>query len=303
MSTHVSYILNPDGSPGESWPASVGCNSWCRGKDGGPESEGCRNCWAKPTVEQRLAGTMKGLDPLHPFRPTTLPHRLADPLRWARPRTAFCSHMGDWLDPAFLSAYAAAILGIGMAAQDHTIVTLTKQADRLEDCIFHHWPGMAFLAGTACRLVGWNNVPKTAAGRRLVQIADDEYHPAYPPKNVWLGISVCDRSELGKIKAAQALAMAGWRAWVSFEPLLEDLGEVDLTGIRWIAVGAEQASVDRRREMPLDGVRHLRDAAARAHCGFYFKQAYYRGRLIHEPELDGVRHNFMPWARAALPAG
>jgi len=64
------------------------------------------------------------------------------------------------------------------------------------------------------------------------------FHKTYPvPKNFWIGTSIENRSclhRLQKLKLIQAKIK-----FVSFEPLFEDIGQVDLTGIQWIIVGGE----------------------------------------------------------------
>jgi protein gp37 len=69
------------------------------------------------------------------------------------------------------------------------------------------------------------------------------------PANVWLGVSVEDRkygvpriSELRKVRAAVR--------FLSIEPLLEDLGSLDLQGIHWVIVGGESGA--RARSMKVE---------------------------------------------------
>jgi len=57
---------------------------------------------------------------------------------------------------------------------------------------------------------------------------------------------------------------------VSFEPLLEDLGEVNLQGIGWAIAGGESGRG--ARPCHPDWVRSLRDQCAAAGVPFFFKQ-------------------------------
>jgi protein gp37 len=58
--------------------------------------------------------------------------------------------------------------------------------------------------------------------------------------------------------------------FLSCEPLLEDLGEMDLTGIDWLIVGGESGPL--ARPMQPQWVRSLRDQARAQHTAFFFKQ-------------------------------
>ena len=57
---------------------------------------------------------------------------------------------------------------------------------------------------------------------------------------------------------------------ISIEPLLEDLGTLDLTGIHWVIVGGESGSS--ARPMHPDWVRSIRDQCLAAGVPYFFKQ-------------------------------
>ena len=54
----------------------------------------------------------------------------------------------------------------------------------------------------------------------------------------WIGVSVCDREGLGRIGALRRNVDAR-HYHVTFDPLIEDVGTVDLSGIEWVVIGAE----------------------------------------------------------------
>jgi protein gp37 len=58
--------------------------------------------------------------------------------------------------------------------------------------------------------------------------------------------------------------------FISFEPLLESLGPVDLEGVQWVIVGGESGSHAR----PIDAtwVREIRHQCSVHHAAFFFKQ-------------------------------
>ena len=62
-------------------------------------------------------------------------------------------------------------------------------------------------------------------------------NPAWPLPNVWLGASVEDRARMDRIDVLRQIPAA--IRFLSLEPLLEDLGEIDLTGIDWVIIGGE----------------------------------------------------------------
>src|SRR5688500_8521516 len=61
-----------------------------------------------------------------------------------------------------------------------------------------------------------------------------------------------------------------WVRFLSVEPLLEDLGEINLEGIHWVIVGGE--SGPGARPMQKEWVTSLRDQCERAKVHFFFKQ-------------------------------
>ena len=97
----------------------------------------------------------------------------------------------------------------------------------------------------------------------------DYFNRRRMPDNLWLGVSVEDRAYgLPRIDALRRVSPRV--RFLSVEPLLEDLGEIDLRGIDWVIVGGE--SGPRARPMKpawVDGIKQQCDAAGVA---FFFKQ-------------------------------
>jgi len=65
----------------------------------------------------------------------------------------------------------------------------------------------------------------------------DWYEHEIVPENIWLGASVEDRPRKERIQHLRETPAAV--RFLSLEPLLEDLGELDLRGIHWVIVGGE----------------------------------------------------------------
>ena len=104
------------------------------------------------------------------------------------------------------------------------------------------------------------------------------------PDNAWIGVSVEDRKYgMPRIDCLR-LVKAGVR-FLSIEPLLEDLGAVDLTGIHWVIVGGE--SGNNARPIQPDWVRSIRDQCLSASVPFFFKQWGGRNKKAAGRILDG----------------
>jgi protein gp37 len=89
------------------------------------------------------------------------------------------------------------------------------------------------------------------------------------PANAWLGVSVEDRA-YGLPRIAHLRQVAAAVRFLSIEPLLEDLGAIDLAGIDWVIVGGESGAGARPMRAPwVEGIRRQAEAAGTA---FFFKQ-------------------------------
>lgn len=89
------------------------------------------------------------------------------------------------------------------------------------------------------------------------------------PGNVWLGVTVEVQSSKKRIEALRTISKAPIR-FLSCEPLLEDLGTLDLTGIDWIIVGGESGL--QARPMKEEWVKNIKAQCDAADKAFFFKQ-------------------------------
>lgn len=90
-----------------------------------------------------------------------------------------------------------------------------------------------------------------------------------PQPNVWIGTTVEDRKHgLPRIDALRNTPAAV--RFLSCEPLLEDLGTINLNGIHWLIAGGE--SGPHARPMHPNWARNLRDQCQAAGVAFHFKQ-------------------------------
>lgn len=110
------------------------------------------------------------------------------------------------------------------------------------------------------------------------------------PHNVWLGVSVETEDQTWRLDDLRAVPARV--RFISAEPLLGPLSNMDLDGIDWLIAGGE--SGPRHRPMEASWVRDLRDQCAAADVAFFFKQWGGRTPKAHGRTLDGLTHDEMP---------
>lgn len=108
--------------------------------------------------------------------------------------------------------------------------------------------------------------------------------------NIWMGVSVESEKYRGRI---DDLRLTDARTkFLSLEPLLGPLNDLDLNGIDWVIVGGE--SGPKARPMDLSWVTDLRDQALRAEVPFFFKQWGGKNKKKAGRLLEGRTWNQMP---------
>ena len=218
-------------------------------------SPGCTHCYAA-TFAERFRGV-----PGHPYEQgfdlRLVPDKLLDPFRWPGRRRVFVNSMSDLFHAGVPDDYVRRVADVMVAANWHTFQVLTKRADRMADLLRTHLQDAA----------------------------------AAP--HVWWGVSVENRRHglprIGHLRAAPAAVR-----FLSVEPLLEDLGDVDLSGIDWVICGGE--SGPGARPVHPNWVRHLRDRCAAGGVRFFFKQWGGVRKAAAGRELDGRTHDDQPAA-------
>ena len=194
-------------------------------------SPGCTHCYAE-TFAERFRGV-----PGHPFEfgfdLRLVPEKLGDPIRWSKPKKIFVNSMSDLFHEDVPDEYIEKVSRVMLVANWHTYQVLTKRADR-----------MAALLRSKLR-------------------------EAAQAAHIWWGVSVENRKNglprITKLRSAKPAV-----AFLSIEPLLEDLGTIDLRGIHWVIVGGESGPGAR----PMLGVwvRSIRDQCRHVDVPFFFKQ-------------------------------
>ena len=219
-------------------------------------SPGCDRCYA-----ERLAERFRGV-PGHAYEQgfdlRLHPRRLGQPARWARPRRVFVNSMSDLFHVGVPAPFVDRVFDAMEATPRHVYQVLTKRSGRMRKYL------------------------------------DARYRDRAPPAHVWCGVSVEDAPRLVRVRHLRASRAAV--RFLSLEPLLGPLPDLDLTAIHWVIVGGE--SGPGARTMRPDWVRAIRDQCAREGVAFFFKQwggarPKSRGRT-----LDGREHDGAPWCVA-----
>jgi len=130
----------------------------------------------------------------------------------------------------------------------------------------------------------------TKRSKRLAQVADQLDWP----HNLWIGVSVEDARYTFRIDHLRQ-APAAVR-FLSCEPLLGPLENLDLNGIDWVIAGGESGG--NARPVDADWIRSIRDQCSEDDVAFFFKQWGGRTPKAHGRELDGELYDEMP--RAAI---
>jgi len=216
-------------------------------------SPGCVHCYAE-TFAERFRGV-----PGHPFEfgfdLRLVPEKLGDPIRWSKPKKIFVNSMSDLFHEGVPDEYIEKVCRVMSAANWHTYQILTKRADRM-----------------------------AALLRDKLQIAAKAPH-------IWWGVSVENRKH-GLPRIAKLCTAKAAVAFLSVEPLLEDIGKVDLRGINWVIVGGE--SGPGARQMSPDWVRSIRSQCKAQGVAFFFKQWGGVRKASTGRELDGRTYDEFP---------
>jgi protein gp37 len=131
-----------------------------------------------------------------------------------------------------------------------------------------------------------SDLPACHCAEQACMIVDRKirYRKDWPLPNVHLGVSV--ESAKFKTRIDHLRNTPAKVRFLSIEPLLEEVGALDLSGIHQVIVGAE--SGPGARPMREDWVRSVRDQAIAQGVKFFYKQnAASSGKKISLPMLDG----------------
>lgn len=111
------------------------------------------------------------------------------------------------------------------------------------------------------------------------------------PKNIWLGVTVDNQKE-GLKRIDKLSKLSASVLFLSVEPLLEDLGIMNLENIDWVIVGGE--SGNKARPMDKEWVVNIKRQCEANDIAFFFKQwgtwgadKIKRNKKLNGKEIDG----------------
>lgn len=202
-------------------------------------SPGCDHCYAK-TMARRLKGMSATKyqtdgDPRTSgpgFGVAVHPDALGEPLSWRKPSRVFVCSMADLFHARVPQDAISKVWKTMAATPQHTYQVLTKRPERM-------------YAATSL----WDD-------------------PRCPLPNVMLGTTVETRDYVDRIEYLRATPAV--TRFLSLEPLLGPLPDLDLYGINWVIVGGESGQGARR--MDPDWVRDIIAQCQAAEVPVFVKQ-------------------------------
>jgi protein gp37 len=216
-------------------------------------SPGCTHCYAE-TFAERFRG-VRGHPYEQGFDLRLVPNKLREPLLWGRPCMIFVNSMSDLFHEGVPDDYVEQVCRVMEAAHWHTFQVLTKRSERMAELLKSKLESFAAL------------------------------------EHVWWGVSVENRRHglprIDHLRPAPARVR-----WLSVEPLLEDIGELNLDGIHWVVVGGESGFG--ARPMDIEWVRPILRQCRHAGIPFFFKQWGGVRKSEAGRELDGQTYDEFP---------
>ena len=191
------------------------------------------------------------------------------------------------VSPGCLNCYAEAMArrlkGIGAKGYENGF-TLTLQPDRLREPLLRKKPTIYFVNSMSDMF--HEEIPDDyirqvfdvikSAPQHTFQVLTKraermaQFFKSYNvPENAWLGVTV-ENKKHGVPRIDQLRRVKAHIRFLSIEPLLEDIGNLDLTNIQWVIVGGE--SGPKARPMNPEWVQRIKKQCDQKNILFFFKQ-------------------------------
>jgi protein gp37 len=180
------------------------------------------------------------------------PETLKEPYSWKKPRVIFVNSMSDLFHKDIPIQYIIDVFKVMKENPHHVFQVLTKRADLL---LYYDKEGY----------LEWTH-------------------------NIWMGVTVEDYTVTKRI---DLLRQTGARIkFLSCEPLLTALPDLNLTGIDWVIVGGESGRTPRpvKEEWVID----IKEQCQNAKVAFYFKQWGGTNKKKNGKSLRGKQYSEMP---------
>ena len=186
------------------------------------------------------------------FKLTLHQKSLLEPYRWKKPRMIFVNSMSDLFHKDVPIDFIHEVFKVIKDNPHHVFQVLTKRSD-----VLRYYDSEGFLE--------W-------------------------PHNLWMGVTVEDNTVLYRI---DDLRQTSARVkFLSCEPLLGPLSNLDLNGIDWVIVGGESGRTP--RPMKEEWVLEIKDLCQRENVAFYFKQWGGINKKKTGKVLQGKVYNQLP---------
>jgi protein gp37 len=180
---------------------------------------------------------------------------LAIPRRWKKPRKIFVNSMSDLFHERVSDTFISAVWQVMRDTPHHHYQILTKRPER------------------------------------LVRIASARMREPLP--NVWLGTSIENADVVHRIEHLRRTPAI--IRFISFEPLIGPIGDVDLSGIHWAIVGGESG----RGARPIreEWIDRIYQQCTRNDTAFFFKQwgAWGRDNKRRSKRANGREYRGRTW--------
>jgi protein gp37 len=186
------------------------------------------------------------------FNLTLHPETLKEPYTWKKPKVIFVNSMSDLFHKDIPIQYITDVFRVMKENPHHVFQILTKRADLL---LYYDKEGY----------LEWTH-------------------------NIWMGVTVEDNTITKRI---DLLRQTGAKIkFLSCEPLLTGLPDINLIGIDWVIVGGESGRTPRpiKEEWVLD----IKNQCRRAGAAFYFKQWGGINKKKNGKSLQGMQYTEMP---------
>ena len=194
------------------------------------------------------------------FDLTLQPESLEEPYRWKKSRIVFVNSMSDLFHEDVPINYIQRVFEVMNDTPQHIYQVLTKRGELLRNY-------------DAAGKLNWT-------------------------PNIWMGVSIEDERVLHRVDDLRSTGAEV--KFLSCEPLIGPLPNLDLTGMDWVIVGGESGR--KPRPMNPKWVREIRDNCQDSGVAFFFKQWGGTNKKKAGRELDGQHWNEMPEIASQLTA-
>lgn len=224
-------------------------------------SAGCTNCYAMRMAarleamgHRKYKGTTRKSGDRYVWtgRVNIDESSLSAPLEWRKGKRIFVNSMADLFHDDVPDWFIKEVWGVMRACPQHHFQILTKRPERMAEMF------------------------KSEMLQRL--------------NHVWIGTSVEGNEVVGRIDSLAKIE--GMTLFVSFEPLISAVGEVDLSKIHWAIVGGE--SGPRSRPIAAEWVDELHLLCRRDDVAFFFKQWGGKNKKASGRQLHGKTYDEYP---------